>query len=121
MPALRSLTAVAFVAGALGLAPGAAAQVKIGGQEVMLSNKSTYQPSLNDLPAPPAIAAPNASPNAAAPKSNGPGGYCNSFTCIPDSASAPDQTITIHGQYDRPSPRAARLGRRPAVKIQSRN
>lgn len=103
----RRLSAAAFIAVALALGSGAAAQVKIGGKEVMLANNSSYQPSLNDLPAPPTLA------TAPAERPGGSVRYSNSFECIPDSAPAPGETITIDGQYDLQSTRAARPVRRP--------
>jgi hypothetical protein len=122
MLAPHLLSAAALVAGALVLgATAASAQVKITGKEPSLANHGTYQPSLNDLPSPPEFAAPEtAAPNAAAPKAVAPSAYCNSFACIPDSASGPDETITIHGQYDLPPSRAARIGRRPTLEALSR-
>lgn len=90
---------LALVAGAFALgAASASAQVKIGGKEANLANHSTYGGTAGDLPA--------------APKTNGPAQYCNSFTCIPDGASAPAETITIHGPYDLRSTRATRPPRR---------
>lgn len=106
---------IALAAGALALAASttsAAAQVKIKGKEVMLSNQSVYRSPATDLPSPPKLGmAP-----AAGPKTGGPSQYSNSFTCIPGSAAAPAEKITIHGQYDLRSARAPSSVPRPGLR-----
>lgn len=105
MPALGRLSAAAIAAGAFAFgaaATTATAQVKITGKETMRVDHSTLGGPVSDLPP--------------APKP-GPVQYSNSFTCIPDGAAAPRETIAIHGQYELRSARAG--ARRPSPAVRS--
>lgn len=105
MRALCRLSAAAIAAGAFAFgaaATAAPAQVKITGKETSLANHSTYNSPIGDLPP--------------APKP-GPVQYRNSFTCLPDGAAAPRETIAIHGQHDLGSTRAG--ARRPSPAYRS--
>ncbi len=104
MPALGRLSAAAIAAGAFAFgaaATTATAQVKITGKETMLANHSTHGGPVGDLP-------PTPKPE--------PIPYSNSFTCIPDGAAAPRETIAIHGQYDLRSARAGARRAAPALR-----
>lgn len=68
----------------------------------------------DDLPAPAQAGPQNGTTTVGAMQTVTVGGaksavrYNNSFECIPDGAPAPNETITIHGQYDLRSTRAGR-------------